>query len=39
MGNMDDLVKVGQTMGYNMGGCLQNITEIIGAQGDSNVNR
>ncbi|GKA50751.1 hypothetical protein Tco_0743824 [Tanacetum coccineum] len=32
---MDDLVKVGQTMGYNMGGCLQNITKIIGAQGES----
>ncbi|GKC17980.1 hypothetical protein Tco_1014762 [Tanacetum coccineum] len=32
---MDDLVKVGQAMGYNMGGCLQNITEIIGAQGES----
>nr|GEU43822.1 reverse transcriptase domain-containing protein [Tanacetum cinerariifolium] len=31
---MDDLVKVGQTMGYNMGGCLQSITEIIGAQGE-----
>lgn len=36
---MDELVKVGQTMGYNMEGCLKNISEIIGAQGDNNVIR
>ncbi|GKA36224.1 hypothetical protein Tco_0722715 [Tanacetum coccineum] len=36
---MDDLVKVGQTMGYNMDGCLKNISEIIGAQGDNDVIR
>lgn len=33
---MDDLVKVGQTMGFNMEGCLKNIEEIIGVQGDIN---
>nr|GEX97014.1 RNA-directed DNA polymerase, eukaryota, nucleotide-binding alpha-beta plait domain protein [Tanacetum cinerariifolium] len=36
---MDDLVKFGQTMGYNMKGSLKNIAEIIGAQGDINVIR
>ncbi|GKD33500.1 hypothetical protein Tco_1249009 [Tanacetum coccineum] len=30
---MDDLVKVGVTMGYNMEGCIKNIEEIIGSQG------
>ncbi|GJU87389.1 hypothetical protein Tco_1294935 [Tanacetum coccineum] len=34
---MDDLVKVGQTMGYKMDGCLKNIEEIIGSQGDCNI--
>ncbi|GJX28198.1 retrovirus-related pol polyprotein from transposon TNT 1-94 [Tanacetum coccineum] len=34
---MDDLVKVGQTMAYNMEGCLKNIKAIIGDQGDRNV--
>ncbi|GJW69783.1 RNA-directed DNA polymerase, eukaryota, reverse transcriptase zinc-binding domain protein [Tanacetum coccineum] len=32
---MDELVKVGQTMGYNMEGCMNNIEAIIGSQGDS----
>ncbi|GJQ94393.1 hypothetical protein Tco_0005532 [Tanacetum coccineum] len=36
---MDDLVKIGQTMGFNMDGCLKNIEEIISGQGDQNVNR
>ncbi|GKA27181.1 RNA-directed DNA polymerase, eukaryota [Tanacetum coccineum] len=31
---MDELVKVGQTMGYNMEGCMNNIEAIIGSQGD-----
>ncbi|GKB26720.1 hypothetical protein Tco_0866121 [Tanacetum coccineum] len=31
---MDELVKVGQTMGYNMDGCVKNIEAIIGSQGD-----
>nr|GFC89304.1 hypothetical protein [Tanacetum cinerariifolium] len=32
---MDDLIKMGQTMGYNMDGCMKNIETIIGSQGDS----
>nr|GEX85667.1 RNA-directed DNA polymerase, eukaryota, nucleotide-binding alpha-beta plait domain protein [Tanacetum cinerariifolium] len=31
---MDELVKVGQTIGYNMEGCMNNIGSIIGSQGD-----
>ncbi|GJT58024.1 hypothetical protein Tco_0993078 [Tanacetum coccineum] len=34
---MDDLVKIGRTMGYNMDGCLKNMEDIIGAQGELNV--
>ncbi|GJR07924.1 RNA-directed DNA polymerase, eukaryota [Tanacetum coccineum] len=30
---MEELVKVGQTMGYNMDGCMNNMTEIIESQG------
>nr|GEX84239.1 RNA-directed DNA polymerase, eukaryota, reverse transcriptase zinc-binding domain protein [Tanacetum cinerariifolium] len=30
---MDELVKVGQTMGYKMEGCIKNIEEIIESQG------
>ncbi|GJU19175.1 hypothetical protein Tco_1152517 [Tanacetum coccineum] len=30
---MDELVKVGQTMGYNMEGCMKNMEEIIESQG------
>ncbi|GKC52468.1 RNA-directed DNA polymerase, eukaryota [Tanacetum coccineum] len=30
---MEELVKVGQTMGYNMDGCVNNMTEIIESQG------
>ncbi|GJS70202.1 RNA-directed DNA polymerase, eukaryota [Tanacetum coccineum] len=29
---MEELVKVGQTMGYNMDGCMNNMTEIIESQ-------
>nr|GEU67060.1 RNA-directed DNA polymerase, eukaryota, nucleotide-binding alpha-beta plait domain protein [Tanacetum cinerariifolium] len=36
---MDELVKVGQTMGYNMEGCVKNIKSIIGSQGDFDVVR
>ncbi|GKA42447.1 hypothetical protein Tco_0735107 [Tanacetum coccineum] len=32
---MEDLVEVGQTMGYNMEWCLKNIEAIVGLQGDS----
>nr|GFA13599.1 RNA-directed DNA polymerase, eukaryota, reverse transcriptase zinc-binding domain protein [Tanacetum cinerariifolium] len=30
---MDELVKVGQVMGYKMDGCISNMTEIIESQG------
>nr|GEW28263.1 RNA-directed DNA polymerase, eukaryota, reverse transcriptase zinc-binding domain protein [Tanacetum cinerariifolium] len=30
---MDELIKVGQTIGYNMEGCMKNIEEIIELQG------
>nr|GEZ28987.1 RNA-directed DNA polymerase, eukaryota [Tanacetum cinerariifolium] len=30
---MDELVKVGQTMGYNMDGCMKNTEDIIDSQG------
>ncbi|GKB85016.1 RNA-directed DNA polymerase, eukaryota, partial [Tanacetum coccineum] len=32
---MDELIKVGQAMGYNMDGCIENIGVIIGEQGDN----
>nr|GEV23058.1 reverse transcriptase domain-containing protein [Tanacetum cinerariifolium] len=32
---MEEVVKVGQTMGYNMDGCITDITEIIESQGES----
>ncbi|GJY18105.1 hypothetical protein Tco_0389596 [Tanacetum coccineum] len=35
---MDELVKVGQTMRYNMDGCMKNIEEIIESQGVDGVN-
>ncbi|GKE13982.1 nucleotide-binding alpha-beta plait domain-containing protein [Tanacetum coccineum] len=36
---IDDLVKVGNTMGYNMEGCMKNIEDIIGSQGVNGVPR
>ncbi|GJU28781.1 nucleotide-binding alpha-beta plait domain-containing protein [Tanacetum coccineum] len=36
---MEELVKVGQTMGYNMDGCLNNMTQIIESQGEADVYR
>ncbi|GKB82917.1 nucleotide-binding alpha-beta plait domain-containing protein [Tanacetum coccineum] len=36
---MDELVKVGQTMGYKMDGCMSNMTEIIESQGAKEVYR
>nr|GFC74638.1 nucleotide-binding alpha-beta plait domain-containing protein [Tanacetum cinerariifolium] len=36
---MEDVVKVGQTMGYNMDGCIKDITVIIESQGEFGVNR
>nr|GEU64911.1 putative RNA-directed DNA polymerase, eukaryota, reverse transcriptase zinc-binding domain protein [Tanacetum cinerariifolium] len=34
---MDDIVKIGQTMGFNMDGCLKNIEAIISVQGDPSM--
>ncbi|GKD83235.1 RNA-directed DNA polymerase, eukaryota, partial [Tanacetum coccineum] len=31
---LEEVVKVGQTMGYNMDGCIKDITEIIESQGE-----
>ncbi|GJZ87099.1 RNA-directed DNA polymerase, eukaryota [Tanacetum coccineum] len=39
LGLMDEVVKVGQTMGYNMEGCETNLSEIIKSQGASMVYR
>ncbi|GJY46089.1 nucleotide-binding alpha-beta plait domain-containing protein [Tanacetum coccineum] len=36
---MEELVKVGQTMGYNTEGCLSNMTQIIESQGAADVYR
>nr|GEV20641.1 hypothetical protein [Tanacetum cinerariifolium] len=33
---MDELIKAGQTIGYNMDRCMKNIETIIGSQGDDN---
>nr|GEW61773.1 RNA-directed DNA polymerase, eukaryota [Tanacetum cinerariifolium] len=35
---IDELVKVGQVMGYKMDGCMSNMTEIIKSQGVKEVN-
>ncbi|GKE25514.1 RNA-directed DNA polymerase, eukaryota [Tanacetum coccineum] len=35
---MDELVKVGQVIGYKMDGCMSNMTEIIESQGVKEVN-
>ncbi|GJV31430.1 nucleotide-binding alpha-beta plait domain-containing protein [Tanacetum coccineum] len=36
---MEDLVKVGHTMGYSMEGCMKNMEEIIDSQGVNIVDR
>ncbi|GJX45729.1 nucleotide-binding alpha-beta plait domain-containing protein [Tanacetum coccineum] len=36
---LDDLVKVGETMGYDMKGCMKNMEEIIELQGVNDVHR
>ncbi|GJU65726.1 hypothetical protein Tco_1247561 [Tanacetum coccineum] len=36
---MEELVKVGHTMGYNMEGCIKNIEEIIDSQGVDDENK
>ncbi|GKA44917.1 RNA-directed DNA polymerase, eukaryota [Tanacetum coccineum] len=34
---LDGMVKVGQTMGYDMGGCMKDMEKIIGSQGVRDV--
>ncbi|GKA88970.1 RNA-directed DNA polymerase, eukaryota [Tanacetum coccineum] len=34
---MDDMIKVGQTMGYTMEGCMKDMVNIIGTQGVNDV--
>nr|GEZ28241.1 nucleotide-binding alpha-beta plait domain-containing protein [Tanacetum cinerariifolium] len=36
---IEEVVKVGQTMGYNMDGCVKYITKIIKSQGEFGVHR
>nr|GFC17666.1 RNA-directed DNA polymerase, eukaryota [Tanacetum cinerariifolium] len=36
---MDELIKVGQTMGFKMDGCMKNIEEIIESQGVNEFSR
>nr|GFB15823.1 RNA-directed DNA polymerase, eukaryota, reverse transcriptase zinc-binding domain protein [Tanacetum cinerariifolium] len=36
---IDDLVNVGQTMGYDMTGCIKNMKEIIESQGVDEIHR
>nr|GEV48343.1 nucleotide-binding alpha-beta plait domain-containing protein [Tanacetum cinerariifolium] len=36
---IEEVVKAGQTMGYNMDGCVKDITEIIKSQGEFGVHR
>ncbi|GKD95271.1 hypothetical protein Tco_1375108 [Tanacetum coccineum] len=36
---IEELIKVGQTMGYNMEGCITNIGDIINSQGANDGNR
>ncbi|GKE35798.1 hypothetical protein Tco_1455120 [Tanacetum coccineum] len=36
---IDELIKVGQTMGYNMEGCMKNMEQIIEVQGVNEVDR
>ena len=36
---MEEVVKVGQTMGYNMEGCVNDITQMIKSQGECGVIR
>nr|GFD05494.1 RNA-directed DNA polymerase, eukaryota, reverse transcriptase zinc-binding domain protein [Tanacetum cinerariifolium] len=39
LGLLDEVVKVGQVIGYKMEGCVSNIAEIIEAQGAEEVYR
>nr|GEY63946.1 RNA-directed DNA polymerase, eukaryota [Tanacetum cinerariifolium] len=36
LGVMEDIIRVGQTMGYTMEGCAKDLEAIIGQQGDMN---
>lgn len=39
LGLLDEVVKVGQVMGYKMEGCISNMTEIIESQGVEDIYR
>ncbi|GJU13036.1 hypothetical protein Tco_1135432 [Tanacetum coccineum] len=34
---LDDMVRVGHSMGYNLDGCLKDMERIIGSQGDEDI--
>nr|GEZ21630.1 RNA-directed DNA polymerase, eukaryota, reverse transcriptase zinc-binding domain protein [Tanacetum cinerariifolium] len=36
---MEDVIRVGQAMGYSMEGCVKDLAAIIGKQGEENVFR
>ncbi|GJV84712.1 hypothetical protein Tco_1524610 [Tanacetum coccineum] len=36
---MEDIIRVGQVMGYSMEGCVKDLENIIGKQGEDNVIR
>nr|GEW66068.1 hypothetical protein [Tanacetum cinerariifolium] len=39
LGIMDDIIRVSQVMGYSMEGCVKDLQNIIGQQGENNVIR
>nr|GEY63130.1 zinc finger, CCHC-type [Tanacetum cinerariifolium] len=39
LGVMEDVIRVGQAMGYSMEGCVKDLAAIIGKQGEENVFR
>ncbi|GKD34753.1 RNA-directed DNA polymerase, eukaryota [Tanacetum coccineum] len=39
LGVMEDIIRVGQVMGYSMEGCVKDLESIIGQQGENNVIR
>lgn len=39
LGVLEDIIKVGQSMGYTMEGCAKDLENIIGNQGDDNAFR
>ena len=39
LGIMEDIIRVGQTMGYSMEGSVKDLASIIGQQGEDNIIR